>query len=432
MSRCDRLSKRAARCEGILDLNRNIQRPPSPTRTCAYTNSTTVQHGPGPADRVRSRDVRVGRPPIHFEEISDERLAPACVGDQCRRNRSKLSPPSKCSSAWSFVRRLLECKYQFLHPASQFMNTRQLKYFCEVVEAGSAALAASRLFVAPTAISAQVSGLEETLGGPLFDRATRPMALTALGKFFYPRARELVTANQRLEDETRGIAAGKRGWIGIAFVRSSIFSLLPGAVQSFRRSLPQVHIDLVELLSEYQPAQLRSGRIDVGISRFVGTHECPPDLHHTVLFEDAFLAAVPIGHKFSRRSSIRLEELSALPFINYPKSPQSMYASHLMASLVAAGAQLNIAYEAIEIHTALGLVAAGQGLTLAGASVAANNRMDIAFIPISDFQVRSTVLAVSRANDDSKLVSAFLQALQESPKPPELLESPKRRRAAAR
>ncbi|WP_431068087.1 LysR family transcriptional regulator [Ralstonia holmesii] len=30
------------------------------------------------------------------------------------------------------------------------MNLRQLRYFCEVVEAGSAALAAKRLFVAPT------------------------------------------------------------------------------------------------------------------------------------------------------------------------------------------------------------------------------------------------------------------------------------------
>ena len=49
------------------------------------------------------------------------------------------------------------------------MNLRQLRYFCEVVEAGSARLAAERLYVAPTAISMQLAQLEDTLGGRLFD-----------------------------------------------------------------------------------------------------------------------------------------------------------------------------------------------------------------------------------------------------------------------
>ena len=36
------------------------------------------------------------------------------------------------------------------------MNLRQLRYFCEVVDAGSAVHAAERLFVAPTAIADHV------------------------------------------------------------------------------------------------------------------------------------------------------------------------------------------------------------------------------------------------------------------------------------
>ena len=43
------------------------------------------------------------------------------------------------------------------------MNDRQLRYFCAVVDAGSTALAASQLFVAPTAISTQVNLLEKEL-----------------------------------------------------------------------------------------------------------------------------------------------------------------------------------------------------------------------------------------------------------------------------
>ena len=131
------------------------------------------------------------------------------------------------------------------------MNLRQLRYFCEVVDTGNAIQAASRLFVAPTAISMQVAQLEKLLGGALFDRSHRPMQLTALGKFLYPRARELLAEERRLEEEARGIAAGKRGWLGVGFVRSTIYSVLPNAVRAFRASFPDVQLDLVELLSEH-------------------------------------------------------------------------------------------------------------------------------------------------------------------------------------
>ena len=75
------------------------------------------------------------------------------------------------------------------------MNIKQLKYFCEVVDAGGVNAASANLFVAPTAISMQVSQLEGDLKGKLFDRSTRPMELTALGKFFYPKATHFLSIN---------------------------------------------------------------------------------------------------------------------------------------------------------------------------------------------------------------------------------------------
>ena len=99
------------------------------------------------------------------------------------------------------------------------MNLRQLRYFCELVEAGSSVHAAERLCVAPTAVSMQLGQLEEHLGGELFDRSRRPMQLTSLGRFFYPRAKELLTQAARLGEEAKGIAAGRRGWLRIGFTR---------------------------------------------------------------------------------------------------------------------------------------------------------------------------------------------------------------------
>ncbi|HMO30969.1 LysR family transcriptional regulator [Enterovirga sp.] len=294
------------------------------------------------------------------------------------------------------------------------MKDRQLKYFCAIVDAGSTALAASRLFVAPTAISTQINLLEKELGGVLFDRSKRPMSLTPLGMFFYPRAKELLAANQRLREEASSIAAGKRGWISVAFVRSTIFSLLPTAMRAFRNALPEVQIDLLELLSEFQPAQLRSGRVDVGVVRLLGEEEYLDDLQQTVLIDDPFVAVFPAHHRMTHRESISLAELEGLPYISYPKNPQTHFSRRLTARIANAGVHMPVAQDAVEIHTALALVAADMGVTLVGASVATNNRSDIRFVRLADCGFTSQLVALTRTSDESAPVRTFVSALKDA------------------
>ncbi len=291
------------------------------------------------------------------------------------------------------------------------MNLRQMRYFCEVVDAGSAVQAAERLFVAPTAISMQLAQLERHLGGELFDRSRRPMELTTLGKFFYPRAKELLSQARRLDDEAHDIATGRRSWLGIGFARSAIFSVLPNAIRTFRESYPDVHLDLLEVLSEYQAAPLREGRLDIGISRFIGAFEQAPDLTQTILFEDPFVAVLPIQHPLAQQASVCAADLDALPFILYPKGAGSPFGQQMISIMKAAGAHPHVAYEAIEIHTALALVGAGLGATLVGRSIGENNRGDVVFVPVRDLHLGTTMVALTRADETSKIVAEFLATL---------------------
>ena len=75
-----------------------------------------------------------------------------------------------CVGKASMKSRGIDSKHRFQSIGSCFMNLRQLRYFCEIVEAGSAVAAAARLHVAPTALSMQLGQLEEDLGGELFNR----------------------------------------------------------------------------------------------------------------------------------------------------------------------------------------------------------------------------------------------------------------------
>ncbi|MCZ2496075.1 LysR family transcriptional regulator [Xylophilus sp. Kf1] len=294
------------------------------------------------------------------------------------------------------------------------VNQRQLRYFCEVARSGTLARAAERLCVAPTAISMQVAQLERSLGGELFDRTVKPMALTALGRFFLPRALQLLDSGAQLEKEARGMASGNGGWLGVGFVRSVMNSFLPAAVRAFRAARPDVKLELVEMLSEHQAEHLRSGRIQIGLSRYARLPPAAEDLSYAVLFEDPFAIAIAAGHPLARQASIGVDQLRTLPLISYPKDPQSSFAQNVLSTLQAIGVQPAIGHEAIEIHTALGLVAAGLGYAVVGASVALRGTADVAFLPLRDGGAFTTVLAVTRADDTGPLTAAMRQALQSS------------------
>ncbi len=292
------------------------------------------------------------------------------------------------------------------------MNFRQLRYFCEVVDAGTLARAAERLYVAPTAISMQIAQLEESVGGALFDRSAKPMVLTPLGRYFVPRARELLRESRRLEEDTRDMASGRRGWLGIGFVRSLLYSVLPLAIRRYRERFPEVKLELVELLSEHQTAALREHRIHIGLSRHARPIEAPNDLRHTLLFDDRYVAAVPSRHPIARARAPSMARLGTLPFIAFPKDPASSYATQVMSTLHAVGLRPQVAHEAIEIHTALGLVAAGLGFTIVGASVATRGLADVTFLPLPEVSATTQVVAVTREDEDSELVAAMLGTLQ--------------------
>ncbi len=291
------------------------------------------------------------------------------------------------------------------------MKFRQLRYFCEVVDAGTLARAAERLYVAPTAISMQIAQLEDVVGGSLFDRSTKPMALTPLGHYFLPRARALLREGQRLEADTRDMASGRRGWLSIGFVRSLLYSVLPMAIRSFRERFPDVKLELVELLSEHQTTALRQHRIHIGLSRHARAAPAPHDLRHTLLFDDPFVAAVPSVHPVAQDPAPTLAALKGLPFIAFPKDPASPYASQVMSMLHAAGLRPHVAHEAIEIHTALGLVAAGLGFAIVGASVATRGPADVSFQALPELSETTRVVAVTREDEDSELVGSMLGTL---------------------
>jgi len=78
------------------------------------------------------------------------------------------------------------------------LNYHHLRYFREVAHEGNLTRAAERMNLSQSALSAQISTLEERLGHPLFKRVSRQLVLTEVGQIVLDYADRIFSTGQEL------------------------------------------------------------------------------------------------------------------------------------------------------------------------------------------------------------------------------------------
>ena len=86
----------------------------------------------------------------------------------------------------------------------EWLNYHHLYYFWAVAREESISRAGERLSLAPSTVSAQLSKLEEMLGGKLFRRVGRNLELTEMGRIVYRYADEIFSLGREMVDTVRG------------------------------------------------------------------------------------------------------------------------------------------------------------------------------------------------------------------------------------
>lgn len=287
------------------------------------------------------------------------------------------------------------------------MELRHLRYFQAVAETLNFTRAAERLHIAQPPLSRQIQQLEDMLGVRLLERG-RPMQLTEAGRFFYEQSGKLLEQLQQTCENTRRIARGEKQWLGIGFAPSTLYGAFPELIRRLRTN-GDLELGLSEMITLQQVEALKSGRIDIGFGRI---RIEDPAIEQRVLFEDPLVAALPAGHPLLG-APVGLEALAAEPFILYPGNPRPSYADQVLALFAGHGLNIRVVQLANELQTAIGLVAAGIGVTLVPASVQRLHRDDIGYTPLTDEKATSPIIASWRAGDESPLLRHCRALLQE-------------------
>ncbi|GAA3704471.1 LysR family transcriptional regulator [Zhihengliuella alba] len=255
----------------------------------------------------------------------------------------------------------------------------QIRSFVAVAEELHFGRAAERLNMTQPPLSRQIQKLERSIGTLLLERDNRSVALTAAGRAFLTDARRLLSTAEQAPTTARRIAQGQAGQLRIGFTATSGFSVLGSLLTGLAETLPDVDIDLQEMVTSEQMQALLGGELDVGLAR-------PPfdaaEFESRLLLAESLLLAVPCGHPLSTAGEpIAARDLRGQPLIMHsPTKARYFYDLAVRHMPVEHG---NVIHSVSQILTMVSLVAAGRGVAFVPESARRLGIEGVEYVPLA-------------------------------------------------
>jgi LysR family transcriptional activator of nhaA len=148
----------------------------------------------------------------------------------------------------------------------EWLNYHHLFYFWAVIHEGGVSAASEKLRLSPSTVSAQVSSLQEAMGGKLFRRVGRNLEPTELGRLVFRYANEIFFLGREMMETVRGrpVAGPLSLRVGIVDV---VPKLIARKIVEAALSLPEsVHLVCHEDKEEKLLAELAIHNLDLVLS----------------------------------------------------------------------------------------------------------------------------------------------------------------------
>ena len=144
-----------------------------------------------------------------------------------------------------------------------------MEYIYEVYKEKSFSKAAAALFISQPSLSANVKRVENRIGYPIFDRSTKPLQLTEVGKHYIQAVEKVMDIENNLENFILDLGNLKTGTLNVG--GSNFFSswILPPLIADFSQKFPHVQISLVEESTAKLSQFLQAGKLDLVIDNCI-------------------------------------------------------------------------------------------------------------------------------------------------------------------
>ena len=236
-----------------------------------------------------------------------------------------------------------------------------LRYAVVVAEVLNFHHAANVLGTTQSRVSSRIKGLEDTLGIMLFERRHRGVRLTEAGRHFVT---EVSAGIAQLDHAVRTAGAmieGTEGNLAIGLHSPIAAGFLADLRRRYRTNYPMIEQSVLEGRSSETIALVREGKLDVA---FVAGALNAPDCHSRLLWCEPMIIALPADHPLAEREAVTWLDLAAETFLVRHGGTGPQVFEHIVRRFSERQCVPRIHRCDVARDTLLGLVAAGDGITL--------------------------------------------------------------------
>jgi DNA-binding transcriptional LysR family regulator len=236
-------------------------------------------------------------------------------------------------------------------------DLNDLLAFRAVAELTNFRRAAESVHLSQPAFSRRIDKLEQALGVRLLERTTRRVTLTAVGRDFERKVRELLDDLDATLLGIRGGAVTRMGEVTVACVPSTVYYYLSQVIRRYHERCPKVRVKVLDAGANEVLAAVARGEADFGLN-FIGAQE--GELEFKPLVEERFVAAWRRDHPIAGLRRVSWAQLGQHDYISVGRSSGNRVL--LDQALAGVEGRPQAIYEAQHVTTTLGLVEAGLGV----------------------------------------------------------------------
>lgn len=287
------------------------------------------------------------------------------------------------------------------------MELRDLKIFLTLATWLHFGRTAEELHVSQARVSQTIKKLERRIGAPLFQRSSRRVELTPLGRSLRddvePAVRQLELGIERAITAARGLG----GVLTIAFQAPPVADLVTDLLDTFRDRHCEVQIREAAFTDPF--AILRSGEVDL-LTALFPVEKADLTTGPAVLTEPLMLA-VSTRHPFARKKTVSLEDL-ARDTVFRAAWPSTGWDDPQRPFRTPKGNPVDLGRPVATVQELFAAVASGEGVCPVTAHAADYfARPNIRYVPFDDAPPVSWGL-VWRSAGESERLRAFVRTAQ--------------------
>lgn len=288
------------------------------------------------------------------------------------------------------------------------MTFQQLRSFLAVAELEHVHWAADRLGMTQPALSRQIRALEAELQVLLFDRVRKRLKLSAAGSALIPEVERILSCAASLRDHAKSLSRGEQNTLRICPSEAAAWlAIVSTVVQAFGALEPRAELSISYMDYPTQLAALDAGAMDVAFA--YACLNTQPGLEALPLGSESLLLALPRAHRLASKSSLRLRDLAAEPFVWVSRDRNAPYHDMVMQACLEGGLMPRVVQEASTQATLLSLVALGVGAGFVIESARSRGLVKVHFRQVQDLTLQVPFSLVWRPQNASAILHRFVK-----------------------